>query len=159
MFGIDQGLRVVSLHDAVRRRHLDRFVVHRIALDFFAVAAALGFPILEKFIEPLDLQLEAAFALLLTFDLDFEDVCLPAHVLPSRAEFFLQLIAFVFEFLDCAAPFFRDIRGEFDAIQRKVRAAQQIQFVADRENIAEDGRVSRFCMEDTKAAIVLWSGA
>ena len=45
--------------------------------------------------------------------------------------FFLQLIAFVFEFLDRAAPFFGDIRGEFDAIQAEVRAAQQSQFFAD----------------------------
>ena len=55
-------------------------------------------------------------------------------------EFFLQLIPLVFEFLERAAPFFGDIRGEFDAIQREVRAAQQIQFFADHENIAEDGR-------------------
>ena len=46
MFGIDQRLRIVSLDDAVRGRHLDRFVIHRVALDLFAVAAALGFPIL-----------------------------------------------------------------------------------------------------------------
>ena len=46
MFGIDQCLGVVSLDDPVRRRHLDRFVVHRIALDLFAIVAGLGFPIL-----------------------------------------------------------------------------------------------------------------
>ena len=55
-------------------------------------------------------------------------------------EFLLQLIPLVFEFIERATPCFGDIRREFDAIQRKVCAAQQIQFVADRENIAEDGR-------------------
>ena len=85
MLGIDQRLRVVALNDPVRRRHLDRFIIHRIALDLLAIAAKLGFAILEKFIEPLDLQLEAAFALLLTFDLDLRMFDLPGHVLPSRA--------------------------------------------------------------------------
>ena len=46
MFGIDQRLGIVSLNDPVRGRHLDRFVIHRIALDLFAVAAALGLAIL-----------------------------------------------------------------------------------------------------------------
>ena len=46
MLGIDQCLSVVSLDDAVRRRHLHRFVVDDIALDLFAFTAALRFPIL-----------------------------------------------------------------------------------------------------------------
>lgn len=41
------------------------FVIDRIALDLLAVAAALWFPILEKFIQPGHLLLEAPFALLL----------------------------------------------------------------------------------------------
>ena len=73
-------------------------------------------------------------------------------------EFLLQLIPFVFEFSNRAAPFFGDIGGEFHAIEAEVRAVEQIQFIADRENIAEDGRIS-FCMEDIKEAMVLWSGA
>ena len=46
MLGIDQGLGVVPLNDAVRGGHLHRFVIDCIALDLFAVAAQLGFPIL-----------------------------------------------------------------------------------------------------------------
>ncbi|HKJ38462.1 MAG TPA: hypothetical protein VJ972_06785 [Anaerolineales bacterium] len=46
MLGINQGLGIVSLNDAVRRWHLDRFVVDDIALDLLAIAAALRFPIL-----------------------------------------------------------------------------------------------------------------
>ena len=32
MFGIDQGLGVVAVDDAVRRSYLDRFIIHRVAL-------------------------------------------------------------------------------------------------------------------------------
>ena len=55
MFGIDQRLGVVSLHDAVGGGHLDRFVVHGVALDFPAVAAALGLIRFEKPAQALDL--------------------------------------------------------------------------------------------------------
>ena len=140
MLGIDQRLCVVALNDAVRRRHLDRFIIHRIALDLLAVTAYLRFALLEKFIQPLDLDLEASFALLLTFDLDLR-MCISLRMFFHHAlEFLLQLITLVFEFIERAAPFFGDIRREFHAIERKVRAAQQIQFIAYRENITEDGR-------------------
>ena len=124
----------------MRRRHLDRFVVGHIALDLLTFAAALGFAILEEFIEPLDLPLEALFALLLTFDLDLRMFVCLGMFFHHALEFLPQLVTLVLEFIERAAPFFGDIRREFDTIQRKVRAAQQIQFVADRQNITEDGR-------------------
>jgi hypothetical protein len=65
VFGIDQGLGVVALDHAVRGGHLHRFIIHSVALDLFAIAALLGFLLLEEFIEPLDLPLEASFAFLL----------------------------------------------------------------------------------------------
>ena len=126
MLGIDQRLGVVPLNDAVRRRHLDRFVIHRVALDLLASAAQLRFAILEKFIQPFDLQLEASLALLLTFDLDLRMLICLGVFFHHTLEFLLQLIPLVFEFSKRAAPFLRDVGGEFDAIQRKVRAAQQI---------------------------------
>ena len=46
MLGIDQSLDVVALDDVVRGAHLYRFIVDHIALDFFAVAASLGFLLL-----------------------------------------------------------------------------------------------------------------
>ena len=54
-------------------------------------------------------------------------------------EFLRQLIAFVFEFVERAAPLFGDIGGEFDAVQAEVRAAQQAEFVADQQDVAEEG--------------------
>lgn len=81
MFGIDQRLGVVALNDPVRGRHLDRFVVHRVALDLPAVTAALGFAILEEIIEPLHLELEAAFTLLLALE--------------DKSRFFIRLGMFI----------------------------------------------------------------
>jgi hypothetical protein len=54
-------------------------------------------------------------------------------------QLFLQLIALVFEFLERAAPLFGDISREFDAVQAEVRATEQAEFVADQQDIAEDG--------------------
>ena len=44
----------------------------------------------------------------------------------------------MFEFVERAAPFFGDIRREFDAIQAEVRPVEQTQFFAHQENIAEE---------------------
>jgi hypothetical protein len=104
--------------------HLDRFIIHRIALDLFPVTAQLRFAVLDEFIQPLDLDLEAAFALLLTFDLDLRMLICLRVFFHYALEFLLQLITLVFEFSKGAAPFLGDVGGEFDAIERKVRAAQ-----------------------------------
>lgn len=45
----------------------------------------------------------------------------------------------MFELLERAAPFLRDIGGKFDAIEGKVCAAQQLQLIAHQEDVAEDG--------------------
>ena len=46
MFAIHERLGVVALNDPMRGGHLDRLVIHRVALDLFAIGAALGFAIL-----------------------------------------------------------------------------------------------------------------
>ena len=68
VLGIDQGLGVVTLDHAVRGGPLDRFIVDDIALDLFALAAELGFLLLEELVQEFHLQLEAAFAFLLSLD-------------------------------------------------------------------------------------------
>ena len=140
MFGIDQRLRVVRLHDPVRGGQLRGFIIHRVALNLLAAAADLRFALLEKFIQPLDLQLEAAFAFLLPFDFDLRVFIRLGMFGDNALQFFLKFVAFVFEIFERAAPFFGDVRGEFHAIKAEVCATQQFQFFTDQEDIAEDGR-------------------
>ena len=86
------------------------------------------------------MQLEAALAFLLSFDFHLR-VFIRLRMFGDHAlEFFLQLIAFVFEFVERTAPFLGDIGGEFDPIEGEVRAAQQFQFFTHHQDIAKDGR-------------------
>ena len=88
MLGIDQGLGVVALDHPVGGGHLHRLVIDDIALDLFAIAAALGFLLLQKLVQPFHLQLEAPFLFLLAFQFHLRVVCLPGHVRRSPAVVF-----------------------------------------------------------------------
>ena len=78
----------------------------------------------------------------MTFDLDLRMfICLGVFC-HHALEFLLQLITLVFEFIERAAPFFGDVPPS------KSNSLQTVRISLKMEEIS-------FCMEDTKAAIVL----
>jgi hypothetical protein len=138
MLGIDQGLGVVTLDDAVRTGHLHRFIIDDIALDFPAIAAAFGLLLLQEAVQAFDLQLEAPLAFLLPLPFDLW-LLVRLHMLGHDAlYFFLQFVAFVFEFVERAAPLLGDIGGEFHPIQAEVSACEQTQSFAHEQHVAEE---------------------
>lgn len=71
VLGIDPGLGVVALDDAMRRGHFDGLVVDDIALDLIALAAEFGFLFFKELVQAFDLELEAFFAFLLALKVEF----------------------------------------------------------------------------------------
>ncbi len=139
MLGIDRRLSVVALQDAVRGGHLDRFVVHRVALDFPAVAAPLRFLALQKRVQPFDLTLQTLLPLFEPLRVQIRGLVRPGVVVHHLLELLLQRIALAFEFIERPAPLFGDVRRAFDSVQAEVAAAQQSQLVAQQQHVAEDG--------------------
>ncbi len=137
MLGIDRRLSVVALQDAVRGGHLDRFVVHRVALDFPAVAALLGLLAGEKLVQPFDLTLETLLPLFEPLCVQLRELVCSGVVVHHLLELLLQRIALAFEFIEPPDPLFGDVRRAFDSVQAEVAAAQQSQLVAQQRYVAE----------------------
>jgi len=138
MFGIDQCLGVVALDHAVGGGHFHGLVVNGIALDLFALAAGLGFLVFEELVQAFDLKLKPSFPFLLMFQFQLRLLIRLNMFCQHPLEFVLQLITLVFEFIESAAPLFGNIGGQFDAIQAEKGTAQQAEFIADEENVAEN---------------------
>lgn len=138
MHVIDEGLGVVALNDAMRRRHFGGLVVSEIALDLIGAFADLGFVHFQEGIEAFDL---ASQAIPLALAMLFLGRCgILTDVLSDLVfELLLEFVAFVLEFLKGTTPLLGSIGGEFETIEAEVGTAQKVQILTDEENVSEDG--------------------
>lgn len=138
MFLIDESLGIVALNHTMGTGHLGRLIISEVALDLFGSFASFRLVLLEESIEAFDLTGEAVFLTLAALLLGRRSIL--AEVLCDlEFELFLELIPFVSEFMKSAAPFLGGIGREFEAVEAEVSAAEQIELIADQQDIAEDG--------------------
>lgn len=130
MLVIDQSLSVIALNDTMRGRHLGGFIIREIALDLFGAFAQLGFILLEEGIETFDLACQAIPLPLASFLLGRRCI-LPDMLSDLLFELFLELVAFVLEFLKRTTPFLGGVGGQFETIQTEVGTSKEIQFITD----------------------------
>jgi hypothetical protein len=110
---------------------------------------APGLFFLQELVQTFYLMQEMRFLLLLSFCLRVRQPILADVFLDHLLEFRLQLVPFFLQLFEGSAPFLGSVGRQLDTIQAEMCASQQMEFLADQQDVANRLSIS-FCMEETK---------
>ncbi len=160
VLAIHQRLSVVSLDHPMGGGHLRRFVVRDVALDLFPTFPDLGFFLLQELVQAFHLMQQSLLLLLLSFCLCVRQPILTDVFRDDLLEFRLQLVPLLFQFLERSAPFLGSIGRQLDTIQAEMRASQEIEFLADQQDVGKQAHDLRLYGRDKMSqGAVIWMTA